>query len=192
MSKIKSVTTTYADGTEFVSHPTQVYDAANEDCRHLGILCDQVILFPDGSCTEKMSGVNHQPPPIGGQYPRQRFIMIQRYWEIKYERLCDEFDKLKNRLSQRGSSFKVQIGNNEEIDAFQRLKDLSKMIRAAGIEKKNAARYLQQATPQQQRVTDDDILDSQVSDARFYEKVQSVTRPEDEETAQPLQRKSRR
>jgi len=189
MAVVEKITRHYSDGTvETVSAPPAPYDAANPDKRHLGLTIGNQRLFPDGSWQEisSLGVVNHKPAPLDGQYPRERHKMIYRYWQMKYEMLSNRFDKLKNQLSRRGSSFKVQVGN-EQIDAVERLKQLRTELSEAIKMERKAAEAL---TPQRQ-VSDEEIMRSQVNDARFYQEIQSIKRPEREEVKQP-QRHSKR
>lgn len=185
MKKAKTITTEYDDGSkETVAAPKQPYNAADHSCRHLGVqeINGGTILFPDGSTKEIMGGTCHQPAPLGGQYPALRFKRILYYWMTKCQILCDEFDKLKERLSQRGSSFRVHIGNNVTVDAIERLETLSKQIVIAAERKKQAEENYDEVCHPGPKKTEQEIIDEtatrQGNERRFYEKIQDIERPE--------------
>lgn len=183
MKKAKFITTEYDDGSkETVSAPKGPYNAADNSCRHLGVQADGCIYFPDGSSKEIMGGTNHQPPPLNGQYPSLRFKQILYYWSVKLQRLVDEFDRLKERLSQRGSSFKVDIGGNNSTDAIQRLETLSKQIVIAVERKKQAEENFEEVKHPGPKKTEEERIEEiatrQGNERKFYEKVEDIKRPE--------------
>jgi len=158
------------------------YNAADEDYKHQGILCEQQVLFPDGSWKEAGSGILHQPP-CDPQYPKEVWKNILSYFTIKSDNLSNEFDKLQNRLLENEDSFQVTLPSGEQIDALLHLQNLGAEIVESEKKKAEANKHLGRTEPEfiEPTYTKEEIKEYAAKEKKvkaFKEAVIKVEKPE--------------
>jgi hypothetical protein len=160
-------------GRQFTLVEEQPPDCLARDQASIGVRVNDMVLFPDGSWKE-LCGAVHKPPPLGGEYPRKRPMLILRFWEAVHEQKSNEFDKLKRTLERRGENFTIHFDGQDPVDALTRLKQLKGEVETAIGEYKKAEIALEEARPQRLRDMERLTREQAEKQAEFVSEVRGI------------------
>lgn len=186
MKKVLSVQTHYIDTETGKKTSENVIRDVTKDCLatdapETGVRSGTTFLYADGSRIDAHGHLS-MPAPLGGQYPRQRYSLIFKYWEVLYEQKQNEFDKLKAILERRGESFEIRK-NGTSIDAFERLRQLPKEIKKAAAGFRKAQEVFETAGDPTYRETEADRLHASRKASREAAFSREVSKIEVDESA---------